>query len=257
MSTVTTPFQAFSLQGRRALVTGASSGLGQHFATTLATAGAEVILAARRLEKLEECVTRIRHAGGNATAVAMDVCNRDSVAAALDSITPPDILVNNAGVTHTGRALDINDDDWNAVLDTDLKGAWIVAQETARRMVAAGKGGSIINVTSILANRVAGGVAPYSAAKAALAQVTRSLALELARYNIRVNSLAPGYIVTALNQEFLASEAGERLCQRIPTRRFGTPEDLNGPLLLLASDAGAHMTGSEIVVDGGHLCSSL
>jgi len=257
MSTMTNPFQTFSLQGHRALVTGASSGLGQHFAATLAAAGAEVILAARRLDKLEECVTRIRHAGGRATAVAMDVCDRHSVAAALDGIEPPTILVNNAGVTHTGRVLEIGDDDWNAVLDTDLKGAWIVAQETARRMVAADAGGSIINVTSILASRVAGGVAPYCAAKAALAQLTRALALELARHNIRVNSLAPGYIITALNREFLASEAGDRLRQRIPGRRFGTPEDLDGPLLLLASDAGAHMTGSEIVVDGGHLCSSL
>ena len=247
----------FDLQGRRALVTGASSGLGQHFAVTLAAAGAEVILAARRLDRLEDTVARICDAGGRASALAMDVSDRNSVTAALDTIATADIVVNNAGVTHTGPALGIDDETWNAVLDTNLNGAWIVAQETARRMVATGTGGSLINVTSILASRVAGGVASYCAAKAGLAQLTRVLALELARHDIRVNSLAPGYIVTALNSEFLASEAGDRLRQRIPGRRFGTPEHLDGPLLLLASDAGAHMSGSEIVVDGGHSCSSL
>lgn len=257
MSSATNPFQAFSLEGRRALVTGASSGLGQHFAITLASAGAEVFVAARRLDKLEACVQRIEQSGGKATAIVMDVCDRQSVASALKEIAAPHILLNNAGVTHTARALEMDDADWNAVLDTDLKGAWIVAQETARRMAASGEGGSIINVTSILASRVAGGVAAYCAAKAALAQLTRVLALEWARHEIRVNSLAPGYIATDLNRDFLASEAGDRLRQRIPSRRFGTPGDLDGALLLLASSAGAHMTGSEIVVDGGHLCSSL
>ncbi|HDR2979373.1 TPA: SDR family NAD(P)-dependent oxidoreductase, partial [Pseudomonas aeruginosa] len=150
-----------------------------------------------------------------------------------------------------------DDQSWDRVLDTNLKGAWAVAQESARRMVAAGKGGSLINVTSILASRVAGAVGPYLAAKAGLAHLTRAMALELARHGIRVNALAPGYVMTDLNEAFLASEAGDKLRSRIPSRRFSVPADLDGALLLLASDAGRAMSGAEIVVDGGHLCSSL
>lgn len=247
----------FDLSGRTALITGASSGLGQHFAQTLSSAGASVVVAARRAGKLGETVDTINAAGGNARAVTLDVTRRDSVCEALDSIGLCHIVVNCAGVTDTSKPLDVRDEDWDAILDTNLKGAWIVAQESARRMVAGGVAGSIINVTSILASRVAGGVGPYCVSKAGLAHLTRSLALELARHNIRVNSLAPGYIVTELNEEFLVSEAGEKLRNRIPSRRFGQFHNLDGPLLLLASDGGAYMTGSEIVVDGGHLCSSL
>lgn len=247
----------FDLTGRTALITGASSGLGQHFAQTLASAGARVVVGARRADKLSATVDNINAAGGSARAVTLDVTRRESVCAALDTIGALHIVVNCAGVTDTNRPLDVRDEDWDAIIDTNLKGAWIVAQESARRMVAAGVAGSIINVTSILASRVAGGVGPYCASKAGLAHLTRSLALELARHNIRVNSLAPGYIVTELNEAFLASEAGDKLRNRIPSRRFGQLHNLDGPLLLLASDAGAYMTGSEIVVDGGHLCSSL
>jgi NAD(P)-dependent dehydrogenase (short-subunit alcohol dehydrogenase family) len=153
--------------------------------------------------------------------------------------------------------LDQSEQDWDSVIDTNLKGCWLMGQEAARRMVAAGKGGSLINVASILGQRVAGGVAPYAISKAGLVQATRSQALELARYNIRANALLPGYIVTDLNRDFLASEAGEKLRSRIPTRRFGMPEDLDGPLLLVASDAGRHMTGATVEVDGGHLVNSL
>ncbi|MNP20420.1 3-oxoacyl-[acyl-carrier-protein] reductase FabG [compost metagenome] len=168
-----------------------------------------------------------------------------------------DIVVNNAGVSDTKRVLDYSDEDWQAILDTNLKGAWMVAQEAARRMAAAGQGGSLINITSILASRVGGGVGPYCAAKAGLSHLTRSMALELARFGIRVNAIAPGYVVTEINEAFLVSEAGERLRARIPTRAFCRYEDLDGALLLLASDAGRGMTGAEIVVDGGHACSAL
>ena len=251
----------FSLAGQRVLVTGSSSGLGKHFALTLARAGAHVAVAARRKDKLAAVVTEIAATGGHAIAVEMDVTDRSSVCAALDMIQSSmgviDIVVNNAGVTNSKPPLDFNDEDWQAVIDTNLTGAWIVAQETSRRMIAANVSGSIINITSILATRVAGALSPYAASKAALKQLTHSFALELARNNIRVNSIAPGYIATDLNRDFLQSELGEKLKARIPSRRFGELENLDGALLLLASNAGAYMTGSEIVVDGGHLVSSL
>jgi NAD(P)-dependent dehydrogenase (short-subunit alcohol dehydrogenase family) len=251
----------FDLDGRRALVTGASSGLGRHFALTLARAGAAVVVAARRVDRLAGLVAQIQSLGGVAVGVAMDVAKRDSVREALDEVARRigvlDVVVNNAGVSGTKRPLDYNDEDWDAIVGTNLKGAWIVAQETARRMVTAQVPGSIINVSSILAERVAGGVGPYAASKAGLSHLTRALALELARHAIRVNSLAPGYVATQLNQDFLASDAGERLRARIPARRFGTCEDLDGALLLLASSAGAYISGAQIIVDGGHLCSSL
>ncbi len=253
--------KSFDLTGRNAIVTGASRGLGRHFAITLAQAGARVALAARNADQLARVAEEIRDLGGNAAVFTMDVTRRESVIAALDQVSermgPIDTVVNNAGITDTTRALEVSPETWKTILDTDLTGAWTVAQETARRMVAAKRGGSIINVTSILASRVAGGVAPYAASKAALRQLTRSLALEFATFGIRVNSLAPGYIVTELNREFLLSGAGEKLKARIPARRFGEFEDLEGALLLLASDAGAYINGAEIVVDGGHLCSSL
>lgn len=251
----------FDVQGRVALVTGASSGIGRHFADVLAAAGASVALAARRTDRLAEAVARIQGEGGRAIAVSMDVCDRASVCEALEQVREqlgtPQILVNNAGVGGTQRALEVTDEDWSRIVGTNLTGAWIVAQETARHMVTANIAGSIINITSILASRVTGGVSPYSAAKAGLKHLTQALALELARHHIRVNSIAPGYMVTEMTDELLASDIGEGIRGRIPARRFGQFEDLDGALLLLASDAGAYMSGSEIVVDGGHCCSSL
>lgn len=250
----------FRLDGRIALVTGASSGLGEHFAALLADAGARVALAARRVDKLRPLAERIAAAGGQTRVLALDVTDAASVRACLDGLASwgaPDILVNNAGVTITRPLLEQTEEDFDQVMDTNLKGNWLVATETARRMVAAGRGGSIVNVASILGERVAGGVAPYAISKSAVIQVTKAMALELARHRIRLNALLPGYIVTDLNREFLQSDAGEKLRQRIPSRRFGELEDLDGPLLLLASDAGAAMTGATVAVDSGHLVSSL
>lgn len=257
-----TAIPSFSLTGRRALVTGASSGLGLHFAQVLGAAGAAVALTARRLGHLEAAVATLREHGVNAHAVELDVTQRASVERAVTRAGellggPAEIIVNNAGTTDTKRALDYTDTDWERIIGTNLKGAWIVAQESARSLVAANRGGTIINITSILASRVAGGVSPYCASKGGLRHLTQALALELARFRIRVNSLAPGYIATDLNREFLSSKAGEALQSRIPARRLGAPADLDGALLLLASDAGSYMTGIEIVVDGGHQCASL
>ena len=250
----------FRLDGRIALVTGASSGLGVHFATVLAGVGARVALAARRIEKLEPLAARIAAAGGEARVLQLDVTDAASVRDALDQLASwgaPDVVVNNAGVTVTRPLLEQSEEDFDWVLDTNLKGTWLVATESARRMVAAGRGGSIVNIASILGERVAGGVAPYAISKAAVIQATKAMALELARHGVRVNALLPGYIGTDLNREFLASEAGQKLRSRIPSRRFGELQDLDGPLLLLASDAGAAMTGATVAVDSGHLVSSL
>ena len=253
--------ERFQMQGRRALVTGASSGLGRHFAVSLARAGASVIVAARGVDKLAETVAEIKAVGGEGLAVRLDVTDPASVKDGFDQIEAKlgvaDVIINNAGVAVSRPLLEQTESDWDAVLDTNLKGAWLVAQEGARRLVVAKLPGSIINIASITGERVAGGVAPYCASKAGVIHLTRAMALELARHGIRVNALAPGYVQTELNRDFLASEAGQRLKARIPQRRFGLPEELDGPLLLLASEAGAYITGSVIFADGGHLVSTL
>lgn len=257
MSDALTPFR---LDGRVVLVTGASSGLGQHFARLLASVGARIAVAARRADKLQGVVDDIAAAGGEARAFTLDVTDAASVRACVDAVGAwgvPDVVINNAGVTVTRPLLEQTEEDFDQVLDTNLKGCWLVATEAARRMVAAGKGGAIVNVASILGERVAGGVAPYAISKAGVVQATKAMALELARHRIRVNALLPGYVVTDLNRDFLTSEAGDKLRSRIPSRRFGELTDLDGPLLLLASDAGAAMSGATVAVDGAHLVSSL
>lgn len=246
------------LKGKSALVTGASGGLGLHFAELLARYGASVTLAARRREALEGACDRINAAGGCARALQMDVTDSASVAAALaEAGASFDILVNNAGISGASRALDLDEAEWDKVLDTNLKGVFVVAQAVARCMKQAGRGGAIINIASILGHRVAGNLSAYATSKAGVIQLTKALALEWARDGIRVNALCPGYIETDINREFFASEAGQQLIKRIPQRRLGKPEELDGALLLLASAAGSFMTGSTIEVDGGHLVSSL
>mgnify|MGYP001081621347 CR=1 FL=1 len=249
------------LQDSTALVTGASSGLGNHFARVLARHGARVVVGARRRAPLETLVADIRAAGGEALAVELDVSDTDSVTAAFETAQqrfgPVTVVVNNAGIVSHDTALDTTEDDWDQVLNTNLKGAWLVAQTAARCLVATGTGGSIINIASILALRVAGRAAPYIAAKAGLEHLTRALALEWARYHIRVNAIAPGYIETDLNREFFQSPPGQALIKRIPQRRLGQPEDLDGALLLLASKSSRFITGATLVVDGGHLQSTL
>jgi NAD(P)-dependent dehydrogenase (short-subunit alcohol dehydrogenase family) len=249
----------FDLSGKVALVTGASGGLGLHFARTLAEAGAKVALAARRREQLEANVAAI--GGDAAIAVAMDVTDPDSVGHGVAEIAqrlgPATIVVNNSGVTATRSALDLDPGEWDKIMATNLKGAWLVSRAAAKLLIEAKRAGSIINIASILGFRVAGHVAPYAASQAGLVQLTQALALEWARYRIRVNAIAPGYIETDLNRDFFASDLGKALVARIPQRRLGQIGDLDGALLLLASDASAYMTGSSIVVDGGHLQSTL
>ncbi len=251
----------FSLDGVTALVTGASSGLGEHFAMTLATAGAAVALGGRRRDRLDFVAHRIGENGARAAVIPFDVTDAEAVErgveAAETALGRVTLLINNSGVTAVAPTVDLDEADWDLVLDTNLKGAFLCARAFARRLIATGTGGVIVNVASILGLRVAGQVAAYSASKAGLIQLTQTLALELARHRIRVNALAPGYIETELNREFLAGPAGQAIIGRVPQRRVGRLEDLDGPLLLLASDASRFMTGVVLPVDGGHLVSSL
>jgi NAD(P)-dependent dehydrogenase (short-subunit alcohol dehydrogenase family) len=248
---------AFSLTGKTALITGASSGFGWHFAQVLAGAGAKVALAARRLDRLQVLQEQIRAAGGEAAAVKLDVTNSVSVRDAFDAaelaLGPATILINNAGIPSGTFFAKTTDDDWRSVLEVILDGVFRVGREATQRMIAHRTGGSIINVASILGLGAIPSLSSYAASKAAVISLTKSMALELARHNIRVNALAPGYFTTELNDEFLASEAGERLLSRTPMRRAGRLAELDGPLLRLASDAGSFMTGSVLTVDGGHV----
>lgn len=245
------------LTGSRALVTGASSGLGAHFAGVLGRAGARLVLAARRIEALEELSAQLAKDDIDSEVLALDVTDAPQATAALADQGPFDIVVNNAGIVRSNPALKQSEEDWDAVLDTNLKGMFVVAQATARAMKDAAVAGSIINVASILGIRQAGEVLPYAVSKAGVIQMTKSMALEVARHGIRVNALAPGYLATDLNRDFFESPPGQAMIQRIPMRRLGQLEDLDGPLILLASPASKYMNGSVIVVDGGHLVSTL
>jgi len=237
----------FALEGKSALVTGAFGDLGRHFALTLARNGAKVALAGRRLAEGEKLAQAIADEGGTAVVVPLDVADPASVAGAVERASQAlgaiTVLVNNAGIAVTKPVLEQTEQDWLSVVDVNLNGAWRVAQAAARHMKEHGRGGSIINIASILGLRVSAQVPAYVASKAGLLHLTKALALELARYKIRVNALAPGYIETDI--------------KRVPQRRLGKPEHLDGPLLLLASDASEFMTGATLVVDGGHTVSTL
>jgi len=240
------------LTGRTALVTGASGLLGAHFCRVLAGAGARVLMAARRVDAMADTAAAV-----GATTLALDVTDAASVRDAIAAAGPIDILVNNAGIAVTKPLLAQEAIDFDQVVDVNLRGCFLVATEVARGMVAGKRAGSIINIASILGERIIPGVAGYTAAKAGLLHLTRQMAVELARHNIRVNAIAPGYIASDINREFFASEPGLAMVKRIPQRRLGSPDDLTGALLLLASDASSHMTGSTITIDGGHSVASL
>jgi 3-oxoacyl-[acyl-carrier protein] reductase len=247
--------ELFDLTGQVALVTGASSGLGVRFAEVLAANGAAVAVVARRAERLAELQKRIESAGGRALAVEADVTDRAAVARAFDTAERAfgtvTVFVNNAGVAHANRAVEMPESEWRRVLGTNLDAVFYAAQEAARRMLAAGKRGSIVNIASVLGVGVQKGTAAYAVSKAAVIQLTRALALELAFKGVRVNAIAPGWIVTEINRDYLESQSGTALRRQIPAGRFGEERDLDGTLLLLASDAGRYMNGTTVFVDGG------
>jgi len=245
------------LSGKTALVTGASSGFGRHFARTLATQGATVVAAARRTDLLEDLSAEASTAGLAIRPLQLNVTDEQQVAKALGGLDRLDIVVNNAGMAGRDDALTCSPEEWRQTYDVNVHGAWFVAQAAARKMKASGRGGSIVNIASITGIRTGASTAAYASSKAALIHMTHALAMEWARYRIRVNALAPGYFETDLNRDFLVSDYGQAMLKRIPQRRFGEMNDLDGPLLLLASDLSAYMTGSVIAVDGGHLVAPL
>lgn len=246
------------LADRHVLVTGASSGLGQHFAELCARNGARVTVGARRRDRLDRLVDDLGRLGAaGAAAIDLDVTDAASVRAAIAEAGPFDVVVNNAGVSDGRPALDIDELLYDSVVDTNLKGVWAVSTAAAGAWTAAGRGGVIVNIASILGIGVAGAVSVYAATKAAVIQMTAAHALEWARFGIRVNAIAPGYIATEMNAAFFATDPGKALIRRVPMRRLGEPGDLDGAFLLLATDASRWMTGTCIAVDGGHLVSAL
>ena len=251
----------FSLAGKTALVSGASSGLGEHFAQVLSAAGAEVIVAARREDRLASLVERINAAGGRASSIALDVTSRISVDQAFEEIdkrvSSLDIVVNNAGIANRPiRFVDATEEEWGAVLDVNLIGAWRIAQAAALRMKKQGSG-TVVNTGSIYSHVSGSHKADYNVSKVAIDQLTKNMALELARSGIRVNSLCPGYFETAINEKEFGTEQGRAYVNRLVPRRTGLYQELTGPLLLLVSDAGSYVNGTSLIVDGGTVHSPI
>lgn len=247
----------FRLDGKRVLITGASSGFGAHFGQVLAAQGATVILGARRVEKLEETAAAIRAAGGKAETVKLDVGNAASVAAAFAAMGRVDVVINNAGINVEASATALTEADWDSVMDTNLKGVWLVSKEALKQWMNEKRPGNIINIASILGLRVASQLPVYTASKAGVVQLTKSLALDYARHNVRVNAICPGYFETDINRDWFHTEPGQKMIKRMPFRRLGNLPELDGPVLLLASDASSYMSGSIVVVDGAHTQNSL
>jgi len=254
---------SIDLSGRVAFVTGASSGLGAQFAKTLARAGAAVVLASRRVEKLKELRARIEGEGGDAHVVELDVTDHGSIKAAVaraeTEVGPIDVLVNNSGVNVRQRLQDVTPDDYDFIFDTNLKGAFFVAQEVGKRMLARADGsapgtyigGRIINIASVSALKSVANIGAYGMSKAALVQMTKAMALEWGRFGINVNALCPGYIATELNEALWATEAGAKLVSILPRKRVGKAEDLDGLIVLLASGQSHFVNGAVIAADDG------
>lgn len=252
----------FNVKNKNILITGASSGLGQHIATLFAQQGANIIICARRETRLKQLEQQLQQQyQAKVHTFVLDINDRKAVSHMLNSLETAgveiDVLINNAGVSDTKRFLDYTDSDWDTIVNTNLKAPWQCSQEVAHHMVKHKVAGSIINITSILSESVNLGVSPYCASKAGLRHLTEVMAVELARFGINVNAIAPGYMLTEINEDYLTSEAGQQLLKKIPTRRFVEFSDLDGTLLLLASQAGKGITGVEIKVDGGHSCTPI
>ena len=248
----------FAMRGRIALVTGASSGLGRQFAKTLSQAGAAVGVVARRADRLDALCKEIKDAGGKAFGTKLDVSDTAAIPRALDEIEaalggPVDCLVNNAGMSIDGPLLDVKQEDFETVMNINTTAPLFIAQAVARRLVAAKQEGSIVNIASLVVHKVGTNIGSYSVSKAAIDQLTRAMAKEWSRYGIRVNALLPGYVLTEINSDFFATDAGAKFIQRLPRRRVLQVDALDGPLLLLASDAGAGMTGTSMMVDDGQI----
>ena len=245
------------LIGKTALVTGASSGLGARFATVLAGAGAHVVLAARRKDALEKLAATLRTAGGNAATRALDVTDSASVRAVVEATPGIDILVNNAGISIEMLVPEVTEDDYDAVMDTNLKGVWLMAQAVGRQMIARQQGGKIVNISSVLGQMVLSRLSVYAMAKAGVNQMTRALALEWARHDIQVNAIAPGYIKTEINRAFFDTDIGRKLIDRMLRKRLGEPEDLDAALLLLCGPGSRFITGSVLTVDDGQVLKGI
>jgi len=251
----------FSVKDKVILITGASSGLGKHFALTLSNAGAKVILSARRKKALDSLSKKIKSSGNECLVIPLDVSSKQSVTnlieKSINKMGHIDVLINNAGISNPVWFKDLSEESWMNVMETNLNGAFRVAKQVSDLMTKQGRPGSIINISSILGLRVGVQQTSYAVSKAGLTQLTKMMALELARNNIRVNAIAPGYIQSEMTEDFFNTTEGKNYMKKIPQRRYGNPEDLDGAILLLASEASSFMTGSVIPVDGGHLINPM